>query len=82
MRFYIWILWQVFMEEIIPKHNQGYSQKYLCPYNSWWGIKSIEDARDILKCGAEKIAITAATKNPDLIKQISNRFGSKVLLSQ
>ncbi len=42
------------------------------------GIKSIEDARDILKCGAEKVAInTAATQNPDLIKQISNRFGSQ-----
>ena len=45
------------------------------------GIKSIEDARDILKCGAEKIAInTAATKNPDLIKQISNRFGSQSIV--
>ena len=45
------------------------------------GIKSIEDVRDILKCGAEKIAInTAATKNPDLIKQISNRFGSQSIV--
>lgn len=45
------------------------------------GIKSIEDARDILKCGAEKVAInTAATKNPDLIKQISKRFGSQSIV--
>jgi cyclase len=45
------------------------------------GIKSVEDAREILKCGAEKIAInTAATKNPDLIKQISKRFGSQSIV--
>ena len=45
------------------------------------GIKSVDDAREILKCGAEKVAInTAATKNPDLIRQISKRFGSQSIV--
>ena len=45
------------------------------------GIKSVDDVRDILKCGAEKVAInTAATKNPDLIKQVSKRFGSQSIV--
>ena len=45
------------------------------------GIKSVDDAREILKCGAEKVAInTAATKNPELIKQISKRFGSQSIV--
>ena len=38
------------------------------------GIRTIDDVRQILKCGAEKVAInTAITKNPDLITQIKKR---------
>lgn len=45
------------------------------------GIKSVDDVREILKCGAEKVAInTAATKNPELIKQVSKRFGSQSIV--
>ena len=40
------------------------------------GIRSIEDAYDILRSGADKIAInTAAVKRPNLIKELSNEFG-------
>jgi imidazole glycerol-phosphate synthase subunit HisF len=45
------------------------------------GIRSVEDVRKILKCGAEKVAInTAVTKNPDLIRQIIKRFGSQSIV--
>jgi cyclase len=45
------------------------------------GIRSIEDVRQILKCGAEKVAInTAVTKNPSLIRQIIKRFGSQSIV--
>ena len=45
------------------------------------GIKSVDEVREILKCGAEKVAInTAAIKNPELIKQISKRFGSQSIV--
>jgi len=45
------------------------------------GLRSIEDVRQILKCGAEKVAInTAVTKNPSLIRQIIKRFGSQSIV--
>ena len=45
------------------------------------GIRTIDDVRQILKCGAEKVAInTAITKNPDLITQIKKRFGSQSIV--
>lgn len=40
------------------------------------GIKSIEDAKNILSSGADKISInSAALQNPNLIRKISERFG-------
>ncbi|MBD1171187.1 imidazole glycerol phosphate synthase cyclase subunit, partial [Pelagibacterales bacterium SAG-MED04] len=45
------------------------------------GIRSIEDAYDILRSGADKIAInTAAVIRPNLIKELSNEFGSQSIV--
>tara|TARA_B100000767_G_C19769983_1_gene539459 strand:+ start:2838 stop:3605 length:768 start_codon:yes stop_codon:yes gene_type:complete len=45
------------------------------------GIRSIEDAFEILRSGADKIAInTAAVKNPLLIKDLVNKFGSQSIV--
>jgi len=42
------------------------------------GIRSIEDVSTLLGKGADKVALnTAATRNPELITQISERFGSQ-----
>ena len=42
------------------------------------GIRSLADVNDLLMCGADKVTInTAATKDPKLITEISNRFGSQ-----
>lgn len=42
------------------------------------GIKSVEDVRNLLDRGADKVAInTAATQNPELLTQISDRYGSQ-----
>lgn len=42
------------------------------------GIKSVEDAKNIFSIGFEKIIIgTEATKNIDLIKKLSEQFGSQ-----
>lgn len=47
------------------------------------GIRSVEDATEILRSGADKIAInTAATQNPELITQMAEKFGKQsVVLS-
>ncbi|QJC37240.1 imidazole glycerol phosphate synthase subunit HisF [Enterobacteriaceae endosymbiont of Donacia thalassina] len=45
------------------------------------GIKSIEDAAQILHSGAEKISInTPALNNPFLIKRLSNYFGKQCIV--
>ena len=45
------------------------------------GIRSIEDAREILRSGADKIAMnTAAVKNPKLISDLVNTFGSSTIV--
>ena len=45
------------------------------------GVKSIQDIRKLLLAGADKVSInTAAIKNPELIKESSNKFGSQCIV--
>jgi cyclase len=45
------------------------------------GIRSVEDARTLLRAGADKIAInTAAVKEPKLISQLSDVWGSSTVV--
>lgn len=45
------------------------------------GIRSVEDARHILRSGADKVAVnTAAVARPELIADVSRRFGSQAMV--
>ncbi len=45
------------------------------------GIRSVEDARRMLKAGADKVAMnTAAVLSPDLIRQAADQFGSQCIV--
>ena len=45
------------------------------------GIRSVDDASYLLRCGADKVAVnTAAVANPKLISDISRRFGSQCMV--
>jgi len=45
------------------------------------GIRSIDDATEILRSGADKVAInTAAVLNPNLISNISQKFGNQCVV--
>ena len=45
------------------------------------GVRSIQDIRKLLLAGADKVSInTAAIKNPELIKESSNKFGSQCIV--
>ena len=45
------------------------------------GIRSVEDARTLLRAGADKVAInTAAIKEPELIRQLSDVWGSSTIV--
>ena len=45
------------------------------------GIKSIEDVKEVFEAGASKVCInTAAVKNPELIKEASEKFGKDKII--
>jgi cyclase len=45
------------------------------------GIRTVDDARHILRSGADKVAInTAAIARPELITEVSRRFGSQAMV--
>ena len=45
------------------------------------GIRNLDDIREMLNAGADKVAInTAALLNPELVKQAAERFGSQCIV--
>ena len=57
------------------------AEEIFIPITVGGGIRSTDDAADILKSGADKIAInTAAVKDPELISKIARRFGSQCMV--
>ena len=57
------------------------SNEIYIPITASGGIRSVEDAANLIQSGADKIAInTAALKNPQLIKDLVNTFGSQCIV--
>ena len=57
------------------------AQNVFIPMTVGGGIRSIDDATHILRCGADKVAITtAAVAIPGLITDIARRFGSQCMV--
>lgn len=57
------------------------SQNIFIPITVGGGIRSVDDAWKLFRSGADKIALnTAAIANPDLITQISQRFGNQAVV--
>ena len=57
------------------------AQDIFVPLTIGGGIRSVADANDVLRSGADKIAInTAAVANPKLISDIAERFGSQCMV--
>lgn len=51
------------------------------PFTVGGGVKSVQDAKRLLRAGADKIAInSAAVKCPDLINEIANALGSQCVV--
>ena len=65
------------ISEIITKT----AENIFIPLTVGGGIRTIEDINDILRAGADKVAInTAATKDPDFIKEACKTYGSSTIV--
>jgi cyclase len=57
------------------------SENVFVPVTAGGGLRSKNDVREILRAGADKVAInTAATSNPSLITEIAEEFGSQCMV--
>ena len=57
------------------------AERIFIPFSVGGGIKSLEDMRDVLLAGAEKVSVnTAAVLNPKLIYEGAKAFGSQCIV--
>jgi len=67
--------------DILLETVQKTAEQCFVPLTVGGGVRSIQDIRNLLMAGADKVSInTAAIRNPDLIKEASIKFGSQCIV--
>ena len=57
------------------------AEEVFMPLTVGGGIRSLEDIRELLRAGADKVSInTAAVQDPDLVRKASEMFGSQCIV--
>jgi len=60
---------------------EAIAKNIFMPFTVGGGIGNIDDIRELLKAGADKVSInTAAVKCPDLIRESADKFGSQCIV--
>ena len=67
--------------DIMIEVVRNVAKEIFIPFTVGGGIRTIEDIREILNAGADKVSInTAAVEGPSLIKKASEKFGSQCIV--
>ncbi len=57
------------------------AERCFMPLTVGGGVRTLEDVRKLLEAGADKVSInTAAVKNPDFVRQASEKFGAQCIV--
>src|SRR5581483_5511798 len=63
------------------EHVRSAAERVFIPITVGGGVRSVEDAKILLRAGSDKVALnTAATKQPELISELASRFGSQCVV--
>ncbi|URK17329.1 imidazole glycerol phosphate synthase cyclase subunit [Thalassospira sp. GO-4] len=80
----------IYMDMVASLYNRNHlsdivrktAEEALIPLTVGGGIRSLNDIREVLRAGADKVIInTAAIENPDIIRQAAQRFGSSTVVA-
>ena len=78
---YIDIVASLYGRSKLPEIVSRTAENVFVPLTVGGGIRNIEDVRELLRAGADKVAInTAAVQRPSLINEVSRRFGSQCIV--
>ena len=57
------------------------AEKIFIPLTVGGGIRKLEDIRNLLNAGADKVSLnSSAVKNPEIIKEASEKFGKQCIV--
>jgi len=60
---------------------QSVAEQLSVPLSAGGGIRSLEDARSVVRAGADKVTLnTAAVERPELIGELSHEFGAQAVV--
>jgi cyclase len=67
--------------DIIIETVQKVAERIFIPFSVGGGLRTVDDMRDVLLAGAEKVSVnSAAIKNPEIISKGAKAFGSQCIV--
>jgi cyclase len=78
---YMDIVASLYERSISPEIIQRAAHNIFIPLTVGGGIRSVTDVKNLLRAGADKVAInTAAVRRPELITEVAREFGSQCMI--